>query len=176
MGINSAGQRFLTPWALALAGASLLGGCMVGHTPPAAPAPVNAVTVAAPFGRTWDAVIDIFAERNIPIQMLDRSSGLLVAAPTTVSTGTPGDNAYALTLADCGKTGDNLHLPGQAIYNVVVRGDSTSSSVRVNVRFLHFVNLATPGMGVTECSTRGVWELERTVEIRDRAQRAATQR
>jgi hypothetical protein len=40
--------------------------------------------VAASFGRTWDAVIDHFAERNISIRTMERSSGFIAAEPFRV--------------------------------------------------------------------------------------------
>jgi hypothetical protein len=127
--------------------------------------------VRASFERTWIAVVDQLAERFIPIRTIDRSSGLVVAEESRV--GRVGRDTASMLVpahpwADCGsRAGDQLQ-PTEAIYNIRVRGDSTSSIVIMTVRFS---TRASAVNSPEECSTRGV--LEREVEglIRDRAER-----
>ncbi len=56
--------------------------------------------------------------------------------------------------ADCGKANTMRLYPSSAIYNVLVRGDSTSSTVKAIVRW----SLGSEKAVVRECSTNHVWE------------------
>jgi hypothetical protein len=141
--------------------AALAAACV--NARPAPPVQRAPTPVAASFGRTWDAAIDAFAARNIPIRAIDRASGFIVADATA----TPEDTAYA----DCGMYMGFPVDPTGAVYNVVVRGDSTRSSVRVTVRWE-----AATGVGASttdkECSTKGRWEAEVEAQIKARAEAA----
>jgi hypothetical protein len=132
----------------------LLAACT--YTPPGTVAPVRAPTpVQAPFTRAWNAVIDVFADRNIPIRTIDRASGF--AATEALSVNSEDGKAWA----DCGATDGGPLGPERATYNVLVRGDSTASTVRITVTWSTTVRLAdgrTPyGQ---DCTTRGVWEAD----------------
>jgi hypothetical protein len=129
--------------------------CMPPQPPPP-PTVVPPVEVAASFGTTWDAVIDHFAENNISIRTMDRSSGFIAAEPTRVGYQSPG----SAQLAHCGtNTLGEVIPPTDATYNIVVRGDSTRSTVRATVRFTYFTapSRYTAG-GTMECSSTGYWE------------------
>lgn len=135
---------------------AMTGGCY--RTVPPAPATLRAGTpVAAPFARTWLAAVDAFADKNMGIRTIDRSSGLIVADPVDV----PANDAG--TLADCGAAivGDIREAirPTSATYNVRVRAtaDSTSSIVLVTVRFVH-VATSPYGTAAADCSSTGAWE------------------
>ncbi len=131
-------------------------------TPPAPATPRIATPVTASFGRTWDAVIDEFADRNIPIRTIERASGLIATEQLTIS--------YKDTAeADCGRLGNYPPLsPTHAIYNVLVRGDSLQSTVKVTMRWMYIANKAS-----LECSTRHRWEQAFQETVRLRAQRAS---
>lgn len=150
----------------------LLVGCIPSYVPPTVvPVPRLGTEVAASFGKTWDAVIDVFSERNIGIKTLDRSSGLIVAENASVRV------ADAKEWADCGT------LPGAhpnsiaaaalnakiARYNILVRGDSTRTTVKATVQF------SAPDMRMwaqtDECQSRGVWERGVEEQISTRVQR-----
>ena len=139
-------------------------------TPPAPPAVRNGTTVQASFGKTWESVIDVFGERNISIKTLDRASGLIAAEPMTV--GTKDE-----TLADCGKDwAGTVMYPTNATWNVLVRGDSTRSTIKANVRFIRVGSAR--GFGNTnqvteDCSTRGAWETAFEAQIKERAEKKA---
>jgi hypothetical protein len=132
---------------------------VVGCATPAIapPTPRATMDVGASFGRTWDAVIEQFAERNIPIKTLDRTSGLI--ATDNLEVGRSLRDA-----ADCGKDwagSTSIYRPTNVSYNVLVRGDSNRSSVRVNARWIRIGNgrsLLGTGQTTEECSTRGTWE------------------
>lgn len=143
----------------------VLAGCATPR-PPAPPAPSVATPVAASFGRTWDAVIDQFAERNIPIRTLDRSSGIIVTESLKVP-------ATIGAVADCGSDIVAVKLvPTDASYNVLVRGDSASSTVRVNVKWIR-VGMArglSTDTVTEECSTTGAWESDLQTRIKASAE------
>jgi len=129
-----------------LAVVALLAACST-YKYPAPPSPRDATIVNASMGRTWDAVIDLFAARNIPIRTIDRVSGIITTEQLTVG---PEGREYG----DCGKNGRIRYRPNRASYNVLVRGDSTGSRVKVTVRWIFL----TSKFDTFECSTQHVWE------------------
>lgn len=145
----------ITPWC-----ALLIAGACAPNRPPGSPVIRDATAVNASFGRTWDAVIDVFAEQNIPIRTMERASGFIAAERTNIAYDTPEDPAYGEQFADCGTVGRIVLIPGSATYNIVVRGDSTRSTVKVTVKYLnHGVDRTrTTTLIARECATRGVFE------------------
>ncbi len=146
-----------------------LAACVFVPAIPPAPAPVRLWSpVSAPFAETWMAAVDAFADKNIGIRTIDRSSGLIVADPVSVpapvgaeATRTPS------TLADCGRDILGMYdFPTSAVYNVRVRGDSLSSTVLVSVRWVH-VLLTLPE---TVCASSGLWETAFEKAIKDKAE------
>ncbi len=133
----------------------------VARTPPAPPAPREATEVQASMGHTWDAVIDIFAERNIPIRTIERVSGLIVTDPVSLSPGLGQD------WADCGTVNNTPTSPEYAAYNVLVRGDTVRSTVKVTARWTYG---AGDGASNGECATTHVWEKNLEAEITRRAE------
>jgi hypothetical protein len=155
---------------------------------PPGPAPVRQPTeVQASFGQTWDAVIDLFAQRNIPIRTIERASGIIAAEVLTV------DSLSGIQYADCGqvpgivKVGSGWNakfvqqlvpLPAErAFYNILVRGDSTRSTVLATVRWsvperTAFVGNKPYTRAGEDCSTRGIWEESTETAVRDRAKAA----
>src|SRR4051812_31682527 len=99
--------------------------------PPGAPAPHSAMGVNASLAKTWDAVIDVFASKNIPIKTMDHSSGFIVAEEMRVPRpqGRGGESPYA----DCGSYNKIPYAPTDANYNIRVKGDSVRSTVQVTV-------------------------------------------
>jgi hypothetical protein len=132
--------------------------------PPAPPEPREATPVGASFGRTWDAVIDVFAARNIPIKTIERVSGLIATDPMAVARPGGGQSPYA----DCGKVMGLAIPPDRATYNVLVRGDSSQSTVKVTVRWTQGGTPDDPRL--IECSTKGVWESEAEQAVKARAE------
>jgi hypothetical protein len=137
--------------------AMLLAGCLSYKTP-APPSPRDATQVNASMGRTWDAVIDLFAARNIPIRTIERVSGIIVTEQLSVG-------PERRSLADCGRMADDTIRPNWGSYNVLVRGDSSSSSVKVNARWTY-----TAEKQVLDCSTTHVWEQALESDVKSRAE------
>jgi hypothetical protein len=155
-------------------------GC-VTYVPPQvkAPEPLPPAPVRASFNRTWNTVIDFFADNAIPVKTLDRTSGYIAAERIGA-----GNN---VKWADCGKVtgallsereGGGPVAPQQALFNVRVRGDSVASTVQVVVRWTGVATATiASGMGSrekaypqTECVTTNVWETEAIREITRKAE------
>lgn len=135
-------------------------GC--GLQPPAELAPRNAAPVAASFAKTWDAVIDVFAEQRISIETMDRSSGFIV--PRSRAELLESDTRFY----DCGKNGfGHPWQAGSVKYNVIVRGDSSHATVQVRAFFDPKSDVA----AVVRCNSTGVYESETEQMIRARAER-----
>lgn len=146
--------------------------------PPASPSPREAREVRAAFEPTWDAVMDVFAQEVIPIDVLEKASGFVAAETAVISDMTPSDSARARAMADCGRrTGswfanELVFLPSNARYNVLVRSSGPQSTVRVTVRFLRVVWGG--GRFITlECSSKGAFEAEFEQQVRRIAERTA---
>ncbi len=137
--------------------AILLVGCVQPPTTNVAPRPP--MEVAASVGRTWDAVIDLFADRNIPIATMERVSGFI--ATQTLSVGREG-----VEWADCGSVMSTPVVPDHAVYNVRVLGDSSQSTVRVTTRWTQ----SSKSDLSPECPSRGVWETDFEKAVKARAE------
>ncbi len=122
-----------------------VGGCGAGYHPPTSVASDRGPTaIRAPFGKTWEAVIDWVGKANLSVDVLDRSSGFVSLRQVTVA-----DTGWA----DCGRDAYGWIVPSQGRLDIVAHGDSAGSTVRVNAVFAN---------GGLTCVTRGV--LERDVE------------
>lgn len=111
-------------------------GLLVGCKPSAplfAPTPS---AIDAGFNQSWNAVIDVLAEDNVPVKTLDRSSGFVVAEVSAMSL---SDLSNLTT--NCGGFVDIMLQSdvkyGIANYNILIRGDSNTSMVKVTARFTH---------------------------------------
>jgi len=133
-------------------------------TVPPAPAVVRSpMGIAAPMSRTWDAVIDVFASKNIPIANMDRSSGFISTAEMSVPI-TPGQ-----TWADCGTFIGRPQLPSHANYNIRVKETGPTTST---VLVATFWKISSSAAGQTaQCTSTGKWETEAETEIKQRAEK-----
>jgi hypothetical protein len=138
----------------------VLSGCYT-YQPPEPASPRDATAVGATAGETWDAVIDLFAARNIPIRTIEKASGLIASDQLTV------DPAEGPQWADCGELGNNHFYPNEAVYNVVVRGDSAGALVRTTVRWTHRTGGDDPDR---DCATTHAWEQSLESEVKARAE------
>jgi hypothetical protein len=149
------GDLMKTRLLLALAVGLVTFGC-AGTAPVILEKPRSSLEVEAPFAKTWDAVIEMFADHLIPINTIDRSSGFIAA-------GTQRTPAYADGYADCGRDAQRSpYVPASVTYNVLLRGDSTTSTVRVTALWIP------EATAEFRCVSTGVWEgqFERDVAAR----------
>jgi hypothetical protein len=95
------------------------------------------------------------------IRTIERVSGIITTDGLRVD---PEDGA---AWANCGKKGRVRYRPNMAIYNVLLRGDSSQSTVRATVRWSYW----TLKDGGLECTGTYVYErdLEALVKSRARA-------
>jgi hypothetical protein len=144
------------------------------YHPPAPATSRDGTPVAASFGRTWDAVIDEFAKRNIPIRTIERASGFIATEMLTVPVEPNGDRVHPSDVkADCGWVHRGYGIfPTHAVYNIVVRGDSARSVVRVTPKWTH-VDYVKYAPVTTDCSSSGLWESSLEEGIKGRAESAA---
>jgi hypothetical protein len=125
-----------------------------------------ATVVNAPFEKTWNAVIDVFARENTPIQTLEKASGFVVAERAVIPWSEPAEYLFALSLADCGaiynpQTGRwREYPPTTAKYNIVVRPQGDKSTVRVNAKFLSVTPVTSTPLNPTsrECTSKAKYE------------------
>jgi hypothetical protein len=127
--------------------------------------PRESTSVEAAFGKTWDAVIDYFAERNVPISNMDRASGFIAVEQLPV--GRDG------TLwASCQTLSGYEVAPTHAVYNIVVRpagGDSSAATVRMTVRWTRTYQQIGGGYATQVCLTKGTLEDRIESAIKERA-------
>lgn len=131
----------------------------------------DGTSVRAPMAKTWDAVIDLFARRNIPIKTIDRSSGLIVTELMQAR------SAESQSYADCGTNAmSNARLgPTHGSWNILVRGDTATSVVKVTPRFVRQGESRVLFSGkqvVEDCSTTGILEGHLESEIKGLAEAA----
>lgn len=133
-----------------------------GAVDPKPAAPHEAMSVSASAGRAWDAAVDEFARQNIPIKTIDRQSGVM-------STDRLGVNQTDLPNVDCGGDGAGTKfVPTSAMYTVIVRGDSSHSTVRASGRWESAAASAFTSNVV--CSSRGAWETAMETKIKTAAE------
>ncbi len=143
----------------------LLPACYSYKPPPPAPlTPREALEVDASQGQTWDAVIDFFAARSIPIRTIERASGLLASDALSIG---PGEAVWA----SCGVFANDTLRPNWAIYNVLVRGDSTFSTIRTTVRWTYVEEKENRSR---ECTSTHVWERQMEDEVKSKAEGEAS--
>lgn len=148
-----------------LLGAVLLAGCAPTiNRPP--PAPERGPTaVAAAFAKSWDAVVDVFATRSIPIATIERASGIITAQTlrATNTSGTP----WAICPQVIGMLSAAEFYPAEVNFNVLVREATTGSTVRVTARW---IGRAAGYATAADCESTGVWETELEVAIKAAAE------
>lgn len=83
--------------------------------------------MAAPFDPTWDAVIDVFADRNWAITNMEKASGLITTDWMRLSS----EDRFA----DCGGSGLASVVTREIRFNVLVRGKGPAATVTVNATF-----------------------------------------
>jgi hypothetical protein len=110
-------------------------GCSQVIPPATPPTPTPKSTyVKAPFDAVWSAVVEYFADTRIPIQTIDKASGIIA------SKGFELGPELRLSWMDCGTAGGkplveqaNDVMKANADFNVFVRPTGDSTEIRLNV-------------------------------------------
>ncbi len=148
-------MKMITPIA-SLAVLVLVAGCM--HPPKYVP-PRPEVPVAASFGRTWDAALAALAARKITVNV-DRNGGMIMSIGLSVA---ENDSSWT----SCGTAGVNARVmrPEIVRYKVMVKGDSTKSTLKAEAMFG-----SDAGLLVAQCPSKGTWEAEFEAEVKSKAE------
>ena len=105
--------------------------CLMVYGCATAPAPrqiVKAFTIESSLDDVWIAVIDTFAEMNLPIANMEKDSGLITTDWEIYPRGKAG-NVYC----DCGGLGLNVEIERRGRFNVFVkRLTENSCELKVN--------------------------------------------
>jgi hypothetical protein len=131
--------------------------------------PRSGTAVSTSAGRTWDAAIATLADRQIAIGSMDRASGFLASAPIILDGDTGGQ------VADCGLNTAGVlgRVPAtDAIYNILVRGDSGAATLRVTAQYSADVRREARTGKRVMCASRGLFEQQLEAEIKARAEAA----
>jgi hypothetical protein len=97
-------------------------GCARPHISPLAPPPYRA-DVAAPYERTWTALVRAFAKQNLPLRAIARDSGVIASDDVVTPIG---------LYADCGRVGEN-RLEGEVLVAFTVFAEADGGATRVQV-------------------------------------------
>jgi hypothetical protein len=135
----------------------------LGIKPPAQPPTPTDTYIRAPFDTTWQRVIGFFADSRVPIQTIEKASGLIVSTKFRLS------DEQTLVWADCGRGRGGtafeavkrmgLGLPlVLADFNVFVRPSVDSTAVRVNLTLNGENDLQVSGHTSMVCVTNGKFE------------------
>lgn len=121
---------------------------------------VKAFTIEAPFDEVWQAVIESFADMNLPIANMEKDSGLITTDWEIYPRGKAG-NVYC----DCGGLGLNVEIERRGRFNVFVRRlTEYSCELKVNCIYNQTIQpaLAKGSTGITSrnCISTGKLEAE----------------
>ena len=117
--------------------------CLMIYNCATAPPPrqiAKVFPIEAPFDEVWQAVIETFAEMNLPIVNMEKDSGLITTEWIAYPRGKAG-NIYC----DCGGLGLNVEIERRGRFNVFVR-KITENSCELTVNCLYNQTIQ-PAMG-----------------------------
>ena len=97
-------------------------------TPPKLHTFEDSAVFSAPYDDVWSAVIETFADLNLPIDNMEKASGLITTDWISF-TGTGKD------YCDCGGAGISTVLSTEGRFNVFVRDEESSVRVKVNTTY-----------------------------------------
>jgi hypothetical protein len=113
------------------------------------------------FDVVWEKIIALFAEKNISIKTLEKSSGIVVAEDTSVPFNrVPGSTKIESNFCDCGAPGGfNYYRELQGRFNVFVRKVGTEqTSVQINTTYRASVFQGQAFIRWLDCNSKGFLE------------------
>ena len=113
------------------------------------------------YDSVWSAVVETFAELNLPIDNMEKDSGLITTDHISfLGTGNDG-------VCDCGGTGILIERARTGKFNVFVKNGSTGVSVRVNAQFEQTLEFDR-SLSTRQCVSTGVLEARINDLIREK--------
>ncbi len=116
MGSTTTARTLLAAAALAL------GACGRLYVSPLQPPPYR-TEIAAPYERTWSAIVRALAQQNVPLRAIARDSGVIASDEFITPI-----NLYA----DCGQVGGD-QLEGEAVVSFTLFAEPNGRTTRVQV-------------------------------------------
>ena len=119
----------------------------------------NKFEITKSYDETWSSVVKFFASKNIPIKVIDKSSGLIATDPMMY------DTIREKNYFECDKffsVGIEVPYPGKAIFNVFVEKTKTDATlITVNLTPTYVVPANQFGTGGERpCFSTGQYEKE----------------
>jgi hypothetical protein len=131
-------------------GVGVTGGCVAA--PPETAPELKQAIVKAPADVAWQRVVTLFANASVPIQTMDKSSGLIVSGPMSLS------GTQRKDLLNCSWSGITVNHQATMRFNVLVAALGDSSTIRINTTAIG-VSYDINGNPVTqECNSNGTFE------------------
>jgi uncharacterized lipoprotein len=133
------------------------------QVPPTELAPEPERIARAPFDSIWTRVIAVFADARIPIQTIEKASGLIVSRPFTLPDSLEREWINCGTLSTTNEDAitwmqkNNNTLDAAIDFNVFVRPLGDSTAVRVNAG-VTATAMAPAGRVPFKCVSTGVFE------------------
>jgi len=113
----------------------------------------NSFPIDRPFDKIWEAVIETFAELNLPIINMEKASGLIT---------TDWIKQDDLEASDCGRIGMlSLEMSRRMKFNVFVKKIADASEIKVNTMFEILVKtVGIDPIEISSCYSTGKLEKE----------------
>ncbi len=112
----------------------------------------NETNIKSEYDAVWTAAVAFFAEKNVLIKTIEKTSGLIMAESKTV----PDE------WIDCGKSGiDESRKGGSGVFNVfIIQEDDGFVKVTVNSQYHceRWETLEEKYLGIMECNSTGEFE------------------
>ena len=110
------------------------------------PPPPYRDRIAAPYDKTWAALVRALAFDNVPLRVVAKDSGVIASDDIVSPIG---------VYADCGRKGETpLEGEAAAAYTVYVRADGASTEIQINSK-MYLVRQGVKGL---ECVSTTRWE------------------
>jgi len=135
--------------------------CLMIYSCATAPLPrqiAKVFPIEAPFDEVWQAVIETFAEMNLPIVNMEKDSGLITTDWIAYPLGKAGK-----VYCDCGGLGLNVEISREGRFNVFLRKiDGNSCELKVNCLFSQRIQpvMAEGATGITRRNCVSTGKLE----------------
>lgn len=129
---------------------------------------VTTASVRTTYAHAWEAVIDLFSERNWAILNMERDSGLITTDWMSLGN-------EAATYADCGSPGLATVRETTVRFNVRVKEIDDATSVAVNASFRQLRTFDGNSLTI-DCTSKGTVEALIHDEVEDRSARSKPKR